>query len=139
MTLTSEDKQLVDQATKLIKSEEIPGGVVGEVGAALRTTQGEVFVGVCMHLVCGLGFCAEHTAIAQAVTQTSDVQIDTIVAVSRRGILPPCGRCRELMNVLSKDSGDTWVILDENEKVQLSELLPRAWSPRRAAAERPEA
>ena len=139
MTVSDEDKKLIGLATDLVNAERIPGGFVGEVGAALRTTDGEIFTGVCLHLVCGLGFCAEHTAIANAVTQKRNVQIDTVVAVNVNGIIPPCGRCRELMNVLSENGSKTWVILDDAEKIQLGDLLPRAWSPRRSSETRPEA
>ena len=139
MNITDQDKELITLAKSLVKKEVIPGGVVGEVGAAMRTTDGEVFSGVCMHLVCGLGFCAEHTAIANAVTKSTSVEIDTIVAVNSIDIIPPCGRCRELMNVLSENSSKTQVIMSEQEKVPLTELLPRAWSPVRAKASHPEA
>jgi len=137
--VSEEDSKLIEIAKSLVKEERIPGGVVGEVGAVMRTSEGEVFSGVCMHLVCGIGFCAEHTAIATAVTRKSNIQIDTIVAVNKNGIIPPCGRCRELMNVLSENGSNTWIILDDNEKVQLADLLPRAWLPRRSSTERPEA
>ncbi len=139
MTITDQDKVLITMASKLVKAEHIPGGIVGEVGAAMRTTKGEIFTGVCMHLVCGIGFCAEHTAIASAVTKSSNVEIDTIVSVNKNGIIPPCGRCRELMNVLSENGMKTLVILSEEEKLPLSELLPLAWEPHRTAAEHAEA
>ena len=139
MIVSEDDLKLVEIAKSLVKEERIPGGVVGEVGAAMRTKDGEIFSGVCMHLVCGIGFCAEHTAIATAVTKKNKVQIDTIVAVNKNGIIPPCGRCRELMNVLSENGSQTWVILGEYEKLQLTDLLPRSCSPRKSSAERPEA
>jgi cytidine deaminase len=125
--LSAADLKLVETAAKLVKPTAIPGGIIGEVGAALRTSKGDVFTGICLHLVCGLGCCGEHTAIGTAVTALGAFTIDTIVAVNQTGIIPPCGRCRELMNVLSKDGPNTWVIVEMDKKVPLKELLPIAW------------
>lgn len=85
-----------------------------------------------MHLVCGLGFCGEHTAIATAITEEGVIEIDTIVAVNAYGILTPCGRCRELMNDISPNGSKTLVIVNETEKVTLAELLPKAWDTNQA-------
>jgi cytidine deaminase len=139
MKLSSEDHQLIEVATELVNPQPVPGGIVSEVGCALRTTTGKLYKGVCMHLVCGLGFCGEHTAIATAITNEGPIDIDSIVAVNRFGIIPPCGRCRELMNDISPHGSDTWVILDKNEKVQLSELLPRAWDSNQSLSQHLEA
>jgi len=129
MNITTNDTELIDIATKLVNPQSVPGGIVGEVGSALRTSDGHIYSGVCMHLVCGLGFCAEHTAIATAITDSGVMSVNTIVAVNQHGIIPPCGRCRELMHVISAEGSKTWVILGNDEKVQLSELLPRPWDP----------
>jgi cytidine deaminase len=129
MGLSDQDQELLQLAKGLVKNERIPGGNIGTVAAALRTKEGDVFSGVCLHIVCGIGFCAEHTAIATAVSQKSNVQIDTIVAVSSSGIVLPCGRCRELMNVLSEKSSETQIIISKTGKQPLSVLLPYAWSP----------
>lgn len=44
----------------------------------------------------GPGWCAEVAAIAQMLTRRQ-TQIDTVVALTKGRILPPCGRCRETM------------------------------------------
>jgi cytidine deaminase len=133
MDVSLQDNDLIDIAKKLVKREKIPGGSLGTVASAMRTSTGRVFTGVCLHLVCGLGFCAEATAIATAVTNQKNVEIDTIVAVKDTGIVEPCGRCRELMNVLSEKGFETWVIMNEHEKVQIADLLPRAWKPTKSS------
>ncbi len=40
---------------------------MGYVGAALVTKQGNVFTGINIELFCGIGFCAEHGAVAEMV------------------------------------------------------------------------
>ena len=129
MSLSDNDQQLIATAKATINTFSIPGGKIGYVGAALRTKEGAIYKGVSLHLVCGLGFCGEANAIANALTEAGPIQIDTIVSANPTGIISPCGRCRELMNVLADDSDETWVIVSENEKLQLKDLLPRPWKP----------
>lgn len=122
------------QTTDLI---ETAGALVGEfnlshhstaaaVGAALRTVDGNIYTGVCMHLSCGIGFCAEHSAIAEMLKHR-ETRIETIVAVNRDGIVTPCGRCRELIVQVATENHNTRVIVDEQSSVPLSELLPMHW------------
>lgn len=68
MNITTDDQELIAIASKLVNPQAVPGGIVSDFGSALRTTDGKVYAGVSMHLVCGLGFCGEHTAIATAIT-----------------------------------------------------------------------
>jgi cytidine deaminase len=96
------------------------------VGAALRTTSGAIYTGVCIDLACGIGFCAEHAAIAEMLKHR-EVEIDAIVAVNNSWILPPCGRCRELIAQISPRNADTQVILPGERVVTLRELLPEHW------------
>ena len=96
------------------------------MGAALRTRSGYVFTGVSIHLACGVGFCAEHAAIAEMV-KNREVEIATIVSVNASEVIPPCGRCRELMAQLSLKNGATQVILPGMKALPLRELLPEHW------------
>ena len=104
--------------------------MVGDVGAALLTDQGNIYVGVCIDVASGIGFCAEHSAIAAMVT-AGEYQVAKIVAVWKDAddqlyILAPCGRCREFMRKIDPDNMDTEVILDVDKVLKLSELLPYA-------------
>ncbi len=125
--LSKQDKRLIKTAKKYIGEKPIRGGFVKEVGCALVTEKGRVFVGVNMDLASGIGFCAEHTAIAQMVTQTDETHIKRLVSVQKEGILTPCGRCREIMNLLDVRNFETEIIVEEDKKVKLKELLPMAW------------
>ena len=127
--ITEEDIKLIGMAKALVGAKDIRGGVVKEVGCVLVTEKGKVFSGVSLDLVCGIGFCAEHTAISQMITQTDETRIRTIVATNDEGVIPPCGRCRELMHILDARNMDTGVIISEEKKVMLGELLPFAWEP----------
>lgn len=127
MKLSKKDKDLIKQAKALVNVQKVRGGVLGEVGCVLESAKGKIFKGVCLDLYCGIGFCAEHTAIASMVTETKETQVKTIVAATGKSVIPPCGRCRELLSLLNKKNFSAKVIISENKKVTLKELLPSAW------------
>jgi cytidine deaminase len=105
-------------------SEECSGG---SVGAALLTAGGNVYVGVSIDAACGIGFCAEHGAIAQMITR-GESQIVRAVAVTHEGkIIPPCGRCRELMHQVNRKNLKAEILLEDGRTVRLEELLPERW------------
>jgi cytidine deaminase len=99
---------------------------VGSVAAALVTKNGKIFTGICIDLACGIGFCAEHAAIAEML-KSRETEIDMIVAVNDRGVMPPCGRCREMMYQINRNNLKTKVVIKNNKIVRLDELLPHRW------------
>jgi cytidine deaminase len=104
-----------------------PDCTVGGVAAALETTSGSVYTGICIDTECSLGFCAEHSAIAEML-KARESEIKMIVAVMADGsILPPCGRCRELIWQVNTQNAATAVIVGHDRAVPLSELLPFRW------------
>ncbi len=106
----------------------------GSVGSALLTDSGAVFTGICIDARSSLGFCAEHAAIAEMLKHRQS-RIRAIVAVREDGeILPPCGRCRELIRQTDPANWETQVILPANNQRPLSALLPFSQASRRPAA-----
>jgi len=127
MKLTKEDKELIEKAKVLVGAKKVSGGVVKEVGSALLTKKGEIFTGVNLDLWCGIGFCAEHSAISNMISHSNETQIKTIVAFGDK-VMYPCGRCREMMELIDKRNwNNTDVIISDNKKVKLKELLPGKW------------
>ena len=99
----------------------------GSVGAALLTRAGSIYTGVCIDCACGIGFCAEHSAIADMLKR-KESEIEMLVAVNeKKEIAPPCGRCRELIYQINKSNADTQIVISENETTTLKELLPLHW------------
>lgn len=98
----------------------------GEVGAALLTEGGNIYTGVSVHLACGIGFCAEHAAVAEML-KAREVVIRAVVAISEVGVLAPCGRCRELLMQLSRQNADCQVLLPDHWVEPLRDLLPEFW------------
>lgn len=123
------NEELILKAQGVVNPRKIAHGLnVGDVGCALITEKGNVHVGVCIDAVAGIGFCAEHSAIASMVTHGEQV-IRKIVAILGDGtILPPCGRCRELMHQIDVSNIDhTEVLLGGGKVVKLRDLLPHPW------------
>ena len=126
--LSKGDLQLIEMARSMVGRKEVSGGVVKAVGSVLLTKEGRVFTGVNIDLWCGIGFCAEHSAIADMVSHSDEVEIKAIVAHDGSRVMPPCGRCRELMELIdTRNRDNTEIIISEGEKVKLKELLPCEW------------
>nr|WP_275431620.1 cytidine deaminase [Salinicoccus roseus] len=101
-------------------------GKMGHVAAALMTAEGNIYTGVALDLPSSIGFCAEHSAIAAMVT-AGEYDVARIIAVHEDGsILPPCGRCRELINQVGEDNYGCEIGLS-GRTVRLVELLPERW------------
>ncbi len=100
---------------------------MGQVGAAILAGSGAVYCGVCIDAPCGIGFCAEHAAIAAMVT-AGESRILAAVAVNEAGsVLPPCGRCREFIALLDAENRAARILLAGGRTVTLAELMPDHW------------
>jgi cytidine deaminase len=57
-----------------------------------------------------------------------ETRIQKLVAISADGkLLPPCGRCRELLYQIDRGNLETEIILGPGRPTRLAELLPRRW------------
>lgn len=124
-------KKLIEEAYKILGEYTLSSNhySAGSVAAALLTSQGNVYTGINIDIACGIGFCAEHSAIAEMLKHR-ETQIEMIVAVSTESIRPPCGRCRELLFQIDAKNIHTKVYLSEEEYLTLDALLPHRWKPR---------
>ena len=102
----------------------------GEVAAAVESTSGRIYTGVCVDTACTLGICAERNAIFNMLTN-GEHNIRRVLAIMPDGKSgAPCGACRELMaQLMPKDYGSIEIMLDfESMKiVRMSELTPEWW------------
>lgn len=114
-------KQAHEVARPIYPSDECQAGTVG---AAIVSSSGRTYTGICLDFSCSLGFCAEHAAIAEMLKH-HESEIAYVVAVNHKGeIFSPCGRCREMMWQLNEKNRSAMVILSPDEAHTLSELLP---------------
>ncbi len=119
---------LIARAAALVRPKKLGDHLAGDVGCALLAADGHLYEGVCIDVGSGIGFCAEHSAIAAMIT-AGEYKIDKIVAVWKEGdevyVLSPCGRCREFMRQVHPDNiRHTDVILGADLVVKLADLLP---------------
>ncbi len=121
-------ESLVSQAQALVGEFSLtkPSLTAGAVGAALETASGHVYTGINLDLACGIGFCAEHSAVAEMLKSRETV-VRRIVAVNGERIVAPCGRCREMLVQVDPRNLDCEVLLPEGASASLRELLPNAW------------
>ena len=97
---------------------------VGSVGAALLAENGEIYSGACVDLPCGIGFCAEHAAVA-VMLKDKQTHVRAMLALSHDGrVVPPCGRCRELLDQIDARNRETELMIAEEKVVRLRDLLP---------------
>ena len=129
--LTKENKMLIKEAENVIvKSKPVNLVGTGQVGAALITSRGNVFRGVCVGFHCGIESCGEYQAVGDMISN-GEKKIKVIVAVhslpkGKYKVVPPCGKCREMLHELG-DGGNIEVIISKSKKVKLKDLLPIAW------------
>jgi cytidine deaminase len=134
--LTEPDRAVLQQAVEAADRLYVRG--IQEVGAALRTAGGQLFSAI--HFETATGFaniCGEVAAICCMVAAGHrDLEIVAAVWRDSEGkhyLLPPCGRCRE---VISDFNPDAWVIvttlsdhwdaaaIEHPMKVPIADLLP---------------
>lgn len=126
---------LIKRACQLALPVTMNNAEMGGVSCVLITENNTIFEGVCIDTISGMGFCAEHTAISQMITQ-QEYRVRKIIAVKNDGdgsfsILSPCGRCREFLYQINNENLSTEVVLGTQMMKPLRELLPYYdWSER---------
>ena len=102
----------------------------GGVAAAILSSSGKIYTGVCVDTCSTLGICAERNAIFNMITN-GEQEIKKVLAIMPDGKTgPPCGACRELMVQLMPNSYQEIEVLvdfEAEETVTLGELTPRWW------------
>jgi len=119
------ESRVLDAALKLAAS--LPDTDEHTVAAAAMDANGVIFTGVNVHHFTG-GPCAEVVVLGVAAAAAAAPLI-TMVAVGSdgRGIMPPCGRCRQVLSDYFPDIGvimPAWPDEEGPTRVRVSSLLP---------------
>lgn len=133
--MSGQHDALIDTAARLLRPHTTTTGrLIGDVAAAVVSSSGRVYTGVCIDTP-SWGLCAERSALA-AMVSDGEYVLSTVVAVWRNDktgelhVLPPCGVCREFMRQLDDRNLQATVVLGRNEAQPLADLLPRhSWPP----------
>jgi predicted RNase H-like nuclease/cytidine deaminase len=125
LTSQRDFSDIIAQAHKLARPiSPSPDCSAGSVASVIISDSGKTYSGICLDFACGIGFCAEHAAVAEML-KAHESKISLVVAVDEAGhVLPPCGRCREMMWQLNPANRDALVVIAVDEAKTLSELLP---------------
>ncbi|MBD3919320.1 cytidine deaminase [Paenibacillus sp. PR3] len=125
MELEKLDLDLINQAEQIIERNFDSEKYYHTVGAAVRSTNGKVYIGVNLDGI--HGSCAEAIALGAAIT-AGERGFECIVAVygkdAPHNVLSPCGNCRQLIAEIAPQCN---VIIQTGEgykKVTIAELLP---------------
>ena len=102
----------------------------GGVAAAVLSSSGKIYTGVCIDTCSTLGICAERNAIFNMITN-GEQKISKVLAVMPDGTTgAPCGACRELMvQLMPGKYKDIGIMLDYDtgRTITLGEITPEWW------------
>lgn len=129
--MMSEWKRLYEAAKSVQNNRKISGYVeAGGVAAAILSSSGKIYTGVCVDTCSTLGICAERNAIFNMITNGEN-EITKVIAVMSDGRTgTPCGACRELMvQLMPKNYQSVEVMIDyeKGKTITLGELTPLWW------------
>ena len=124
-------KEMLQAARAVQNGRKISDFVdVGGVAAAILSSSGKIYTGVCVDTCSTLGICAERNAIFNMITN-GEQEIERVLAIMSNGKSgPPCGACRELMVQLMPgryQNIQVLIDLETEEIVTLDELTPKWW------------
>ena len=102
----------------------------GEVSAAILSSSGKIYTGVCIDTCSTLGICAERNAIFNMITN-GEQEMEKVIAILPDGSSgAPCGACRELMvQLMPEKYKGIQIMMDYKEEriMTLGELTPEWW------------
>lgn len=124
-------KEMFEAAKSVQNDRKISSYIdAGGVAAAVLSSSGKMYTGVCIDTCSTLGICAERNAIFNMITNGED-KISKVLAIMPDGKTgAPCGACRELMVQLMPESYKDIEIMLDYEKgrvITLGELTPEWW------------
>lgn len=123
--------ELYDAAKQVQNERKISDYIdAGGVAAAILSSSGKIYTGVCIDTCSTLGICAERNAIFNMITNGESV-IQKVIAIMPDGKTgAPCGACRELMvQLMPDDYQDIEIMMDyeTGKVVTLGTLTPEWW------------
>ncbi|XP_058819928.1 cytidine deaminase-like [Topomyia yanbarensis] len=132
-SLDSKVHQLIQAAIEVRKNAYCPYSNFA-VGAALRTTTGEIFTGCNVENgTFGPSICAERTAICKAVSEGfREYEAIAVVGYQETQFTTPCGTCRQTLSEFCRRDIPVYVAKPAPVRVMVTTLytlLPNAFQP----------
>lgn len=128
------EKRVLDAAVR--QADQLTGDPDHTVAAAAMDTTGRIFTAVNDHHFTG-GPCAEMVVLGVAASAGAGPLV-TMVAIgdNGRGVIPPCGRCRQILLDQDPDCDVIVPTPDGPDLVPVRKLLPYAYHSQDARPER---
>ncbi|GAA1541200.1 cytidine deaminase [Actinomadura kijaniata] len=125
MTISAADRELVQAAARVVAAYAHRD--VHTVASAARARDGRVFTAMNVYHFTG-GPCAELVVMGTAAAHGA-YELDAIVAVGDdgRSILPPCGRCRQVLIDYFPAIRAIVGTAEEPRALPIGELLPESY------------
>jgi len=129
-------QEMYDAARKVLNDRKISDYVTaGGVSAAVLSSSGKIYTGVCIDTASTLGICAERNAIFNMITNgENEVRKVICLFKDENGIRDggaPCGACRELMVQLMPNGKYKDIEIMKDLKtgtiMKLGDLTPEWW------------
>lgn len=102
----------------------------GYISAAVLSSTGKIYTGICIDTYSTLGICAEGNAIFNMIS-SGENEISKVLTIMPSGRTSmPCGACRELMAQLMPEHYGEIEIMDDFEKmkvIKLKDIIPEWW------------
>ena len=120
------------EAAKRVQNERKISDYIdaGGVAAAILSSSGKIYTGVCIDTCSTLGICAERNSIFNMITNGESI-IQKVIAIIPDGKTgAPCGACRELMvQLMPKTYQGIEIMMDYEigKVVTLGTLTPEWW------------
>ncbi|XP_058454093.1 cytidine deaminase-like [Malaya genurostris] len=132
-SLESNVHQLIEAAIQVRKNAYCPYSNFA-VGAALRTTTGEIFTGCNVENgTFGPSVCAERTAICKAVSEGfREYAALAVVGFQEKQFTTPCGTCRQTLSEFCRRDIPVYLAKPAPARVMVTslyKLLPHAFFP----------
>ena len=120
------------EAAKRVQNERKISDYIdaGGVAAAILSSSGKIYTGVCIDTCSTLGICAERNAIFNMITNGESIMQKVIAIMPDGKTGAPCGACRELMvQLMPKTYQGIEIMMDYEigKVVTLGTLTPEWW------------
>lgn len=124
-------KEMYEAAKSVLNPRKISDYIdAGGVAAAVLSSTGKIYTGVCVDTCSTLGICAERNALFHMLA-CGEQEITKVLAMMGDGKTgAPCGACREFMvQLMPQTYKNVEIMLDyeAGKIVTLGELTPEWW------------
>ena len=116
------DQELVEAAASTVKRHKY--GETSTVAAAGRDEHGDIHLAMNVFHFTG-GPCAEMVLLGMAAAKGRRLQSIVAVASDDRGVIAPCGRCRQVLLDLVPE---IVVLMPEGSLLRPADLLPASYA-----------